>query len=120
MVASQSDSAPLITVFGATGNMGGSTVAHLLASDKPYRIRAITRSPEQAKSKELASKGVEVVKGDFESESELTEAIKGADFVFVRASSGFKHATLSDQHDSSSSTLGPLARRKRKCTLSEP
>ncbi|KAF7974014.1 hypothetical protein HWV62_13521 [Athelia sp. TMB] len=83
MVASQSDSAPLITVFGATGNMGGSTVTHLLASDKPYRIRAITRSPEQAKSKELALKGVEVVKGDFESESELTEAIKGADYVFL-------------------------------------
>lgn len=83
MVATKSTSAPLITVFGATGNMGGSTVNHLMKSDKEYRIRAVSRDPSSGKSKELVKEGVEVVKGDFANDEELNGALKGADYVFV-------------------------------------
>jgi uncharacterized protein YbjT (DUF2867 family) len=54
----------LITVFGATGNQGGSVVRAILADpvlSKEFKIRAITRDPSKPSAKELAAKGVEVV-----------------------------------------------------------
>lgn len=83
MVATNSTSAPLITVFGATGNMGGSTVNHLIKSDKEYRIRAVSRDPSSGKSKELVKQGVEVVKGDIANDEELNGALNDADYVFL-------------------------------------
>lgn len=71
---------------GATGNQGGSVFDHLAASDKPYRLRAITRDPTKPNAEELRKKGGEVVAGDLDDKASIEKAFAGADIVFVRAS----------------------------------
>jgi uncharacterized protein YbjT (DUF2867 family) len=54
----------IITVFGATGNQGGSVVKHLLADSqlsKEFKIRGITRDTSKPAAQGLAKQGVEVV-----------------------------------------------------------
>jgi uncharacterized protein YbjT (DUF2867 family) len=54
----------LITVFGATGNQGGSVIRYILDDaqlSKEFSIRAVTRDPSKPAAKTLAEKGVEVV-----------------------------------------------------------
>jgi uncharacterized protein YbjT (DUF2867 family) len=54
----------LITVFGATGNQGGSVVKQLLSDSKisqEFKIRGITRDTSKPAAQDLANKGVEVV-----------------------------------------------------------
>lgn len=54
----------LITVFGATGNQGGSVIRAIQADpalSKEYKIRGITRDPSKPAAKDLAAKGVDVV-----------------------------------------------------------
>lgn len=54
----------LITVFGATGNQGGSVVKHILADaelSKSFKIRGITRDTSKPAAKALADQGVELV-----------------------------------------------------------
>jgi uncharacterized protein YbjT (DUF2867 family) len=57
----------LITVFGATGNQGGSVVRAILSHpqlSKEWKIRGITRDPTNLKpnAQKLVSEGVEFVK----------------------------------------------------------
>lgn len=55
----------LITVFGATGNQGGSVIKHILDSPQlstEYRIRAVTRDTDKPAARALADQGVEVVR----------------------------------------------------------
>lgn len=55
----------ILTVFGASGNQGGSVIRTVLADptlSKEFRIRAITRDASKGPIKEFASKGVEIVK----------------------------------------------------------
>ena len=68
-----------ILVTGATGQQGGAVARSLLA--KGQKVRMLTRSPEKAR--ELAAKGAEVARGDFEDPESLKEALKGADGVFL-------------------------------------
>jgi uncharacterized protein YbjT (DUF2867 family) len=84
MVASTDSTAPLITVFGATGTQGGSVIDHLISSSKPYRIRAVTRDPSKPSGKKLEEKGCEVVKAEMGNGDQVKEVIEGADIVFVR------------------------------------
>lgn len=54
----------LITVFGATGNQGGSVIKHILEDpqlSKEYRTRGITRDTSKKAAQDLAKQGVEVV-----------------------------------------------------------
>jgi uncharacterized protein YbjT (DUF2867 family) len=54
----------LLTVFGATGNQGGSIIKAVLtdtALSKEFKIRAITRDTSKPAAKALADKGVELV-----------------------------------------------------------
>ena len=54
----------LLTVFGATGNQGGSVVKEVLAHpklSKEFKVRAVTRNPSSAAAQELSRRGVEVV-----------------------------------------------------------
>jgi uncharacterized protein YbjT (DUF2867 family) len=54
----------IFTVFGATGNQGGSVVRHVLDHpelSKTYKIRAITRDVSKPASLALKDKGCEVV-----------------------------------------------------------
>jgi hypothetical protein len=54
----------LLTVFGATGNQGGSVIKAILNDpvlSKEFRIRAVTRDVSKPAAKELVAKGVEVI-----------------------------------------------------------
>lgn len=54
----------LITVFGATGNQGGSVIKHLLADpflSQEFKIRGITRDTSKPAAQALAAKGVETI-----------------------------------------------------------
>lgn len=54
----------LITVFGATGNQGGSVMQAILADpvlSKEYKLRGITRDVSKESAKKLASQGAEMV-----------------------------------------------------------
>lgn len=74
--------AKLITVFGATGNQGGAVARALL--DKGYKVRAVTRNPDNANAKALQGLGAELVQvKDMEDAASLEAAIKGAYGVFL-------------------------------------
>lgn len=100
----------LITVFGATGNQGGSVINAVLADSvvsKEFKIRGITRDPSKPAAQALAAKGVEVVtvsricpgklvsspsnilQADMTSKSSLAEAIKGSHTVFLVTTPNF-------------------------------
>jgi uncharacterized protein YbjT (DUF2867 family) len=72
--------------------VGGSVLTHLLRSDKPYRLRVVTRDPSKPNAKEIASKGVEVVQAEMGKKDELDKAIKYQDYVFVRPPSLLRFA----------------------------
>lgn len=73
----------LLVVFGATGQLGGSVISHVLKSlSGEYRIRGVTRDPTKASAQALGKLGVEVFKGDFLDAKSIKEALKGADVVF--------------------------------------
>lgn len=61
----------IITVFGATGNQGGSVIKHILDDaqlSKEYKIRGITRDPSKKPAQDLIKQGVEVVSVCFPSD----------------------------------------------------
>ena len=54
----------LLTVFGATGNQGGSVIRTILDDpvlSKEFKIRGVTRDAKKQSSKDLEAKGVEMV-----------------------------------------------------------
>ncbi len=76
-----SSSGRTVLVIGATGNQGGGVVEHLLASDH-WQVRGMTRDPESSKTRELAGRGVEMVRGDMDDESSVRAAMDGVYGVF--------------------------------------
>ncbi|GAB4815164.1 hypothetical protein N2152v2_002210 [Parachlorella kessleri] len=74
--------AKVVAVSGATGQQGGATVDALLRLGG-FSVRALTRDPSSNASKELAGKGVEVVRADFDDVESLKSAFQGADAVFA-------------------------------------
>nr|GAT49525.1 predicted protein [Mycena chlorophos] len=85
MTVSPSPTAPLVAVVGATGLQGGSVIAALEASDRPYRIRAFTRDARKAAAQKLAARGVELVELSLtvENAEQVKAAFVGADFIFL-------------------------------------
>ncbi|KAL7939283.1 hypothetical protein V8C35DRAFT_286224 [Trichoderma chlorosporum] len=76
----------ILTVFGATGNQGGSVVEAILADptlSQEFRIRGITRDVNKPAAKRLADKGVELVVADMSSASSVAPAVEGAHTVFL-------------------------------------
>lgn len=69
----------MITVFGATGRVGGQVVRKLLAAGE--RVRALGRSREKLAG--LASLGAEALAGDAHDVGFLTEAFRGSHAVFI-------------------------------------
>jgi uncharacterized protein YbjT (DUF2867 family) len=51
----------VILVSGATGRQGGAVARQLLK--RRFRVRALTRSPEQESARKLADQGAEIVEG---------------------------------------------------------
>jgi uncharacterized protein YbjT (DUF2867 family) len=97
MTITQTNSAPLIAVVGATGAQGGSVIKALSESDKPYRIRGFTRDVTKATSQALKNQGVEIVAVNLvvENREQVYKVFAGADYVFV--SSTFFHNCFAAQ-----------------------
>ncbi|XP_021065206.1 nmrA-like family domain-containing protein 1 isoform X1 [Mus pahari] len=72
----------LVVVFGATGAQGGS-VARALLEDGTFRVRVVTRNPEQGAAKELKQQGAEVVQGDQDDAASMELALAGAHATFI-------------------------------------
>ncbi|KAJ5107712.1 hypothetical protein N7456_004387 [Penicillium angulare] len=76
----------LITVFGATGNQGGSVIRTILNDaklSKEFRVKAVTRDVNKPIALDLAGQGVEVVKGDMSSPEDMSTVISGSHTVFL-------------------------------------
>lgn len=65
-----------ILVTGATGNQGGAVARHLLKSG--YKIRVMTRKPQDAKAGMYKALGAEVIQGDLDDPKSLERALEGA------------------------------------------
>lgn len=85
MTISQDSAAPLIVVVGSTGTQGGSVVDNLAASDKPYRIRGLTRDSSKKQATSLAERGVEVVQCNLtvDNVEGIRKAFQGATYIFI-------------------------------------
>ena len=70
-----------ILVTGATGNQGSAVADKLF--DEGWRVRALTRNPDQPYAKHLAEKGIEVVQGDLNDLGSLDNALDGVCGVFA-------------------------------------
>ncbi|GFF59917.1 nmrA-like family domain-containing protein 1 [Aspergillus udagawae] len=76
----------LITVFGATGNQGGSIINAILADpqlSKEFKIWGITRNTTKKSAQELAKQGIKVISANLGSINSLTTALKGTHTVFL-------------------------------------
>lgn len=81
-----SSSKKIITVFGATGNQGGSILDAILSDSKAsaeFAIRAITRDVTKPKSKALAERGAELATADLNDAESVRKAIKGSYGVYA-------------------------------------
>lgn len=76
----RSNSNRTILVTGATGQQGGATARRLL--DAGFRVRALTRKPEQPAAQALGKQGAEVVQGDLDDRASVERALAGAYGVF--------------------------------------
>ena len=77
--------ANILTIFGATGQQGGSIVDYVINDpelSKQYKVRAITRDLTSSAAQTLLQKGVEVVKADSDDQESLKQAMQGAHTVF--------------------------------------
>jgi uncharacterized protein YbjT (DUF2867 family) len=69
----------IIAVLGATGAQGGGLVRAIVEDgDGEFTARAVTRSPDSERSRELAAMGVEVVGADVDDPTSLKAAFDGA------------------------------------------
>ena len=70
-----------VVVTGATGKQGGAVVKSLL--ERGHEVRAVTRSTDSAKARELANAGVTLVRASLEDTAALTKALEGATSLFA-------------------------------------
>ena len=69
-----------ILVTGITGQQGGATARHLLASG--FKVRGLTRNPQKPATQTLAAAGAEIVAGDYDDRAALDRAVAGVYGVF--------------------------------------
>src|SRR6478735_1263593 len=70
-----------VVVTGGTGKQGGAVVKSLL--ERGHEVRAVTRSTDCAKAKELANAGVTLLRASLEDTAALTKALEGATSLFA-------------------------------------
>ncbi|GKT59845.1 LOW QUALITY PROTEIN: NmrA family transcriptional regulator [Colletotrichum tofieldiae] len=90
----------LLTVFGATGNQGGSVIRAILADpvvSKQFTLRGITRDASKPAAKDLVAKGVEIKTADLSSTNEVAAAIAGSHTVFLVTSPNFFNPSASPE-----------------------
>ncbi|KAF8214034.1 NAD(P)-binding protein [Mycena galopus ATCC 62051] len=85
MTISQDLSAPLVVLVGITGLQGGSVARALIDSDKPYRIRGLTRDASKPAAQSFAAQGVQIVSVSLtvENAANVRKAFEGADIAFT-------------------------------------
>ncbi|KAF5684408.1 nitrogen metabolic regulation nmr [Fusarium circinatum] len=71
-----------IVIIGATGGQGGSVVNSFL-NHPEWRVLGITRNPSSQKSKNLETRGVEVVQADLDDRVSLAKAFQDANVIFA-------------------------------------
>ena len=69
-----------VFVTGATGNLGGAVVRHLLS--KGYRVKALVRNPDSPRAKSLVQENVEIIKGDLNDPASYRNHLQNMDAVF--------------------------------------
>ncbi len=84
----------MITITGATGQLGGMIINELLKQVNAAEITAVARSPEKAAT--LAENGVAIRQGDYEDSSSLVTAFQGADVLMFISNTDF--ARRQQQH----------------------
>ena len=80
----------MIVVLGATGTVGGHVLQALRAQGAP--VRAVTRSQPRADA--LAADGVEAVLADITGPTDLQDALRGADHVFLATPASARQVEL--------------------------
>src|SRR5580693_6285774 len=70
-----------VVVTGGTGKQGGAAAKSLL--ERGHEVRAVTRSTESAKARELANAGATLVGASLEDTAALTKALEGATSLFA-------------------------------------
>src|SRR5216684_7357169 len=70
-----------VVVTGGTGKQGGAVVKSLL--ERGHEVRAVTRSTESVKARELANAGVTLVRASLEDTAALAKALEGATSLFA-------------------------------------
>lgn len=76
----------LLTIFGATGNQGGSVVRTILKTPSlsaKYSLRGVTRDTSKPAAQDLVKQGIEVVRADLDDSASLQKAISGSHGVFA-------------------------------------
>jgi uncharacterized protein YbjT (DUF2867 family) len=72
-----------IAVVGATGAQGGGLVRAILQdNESEYRVRALTRTPDSEKARQLAELGAEVVTADLDDVESLNRAFDGVQAAY--------------------------------------
>jgi uncharacterized protein YbjT (DUF2867 family) len=64
-----------VLVTGATGHQGGAVARELIG--RGYKVRAMTRKPQEEPARKLAALGAEVIEGDMDDEASLGKALRG-------------------------------------------
>ncbi len=70
----------IILVTGATGRQGGAVLSHLLADG--WKVRALTRTPNQPRAQELKRQGAEIFQGDLNMITERDPVFQGLYGIF--------------------------------------
>jgi len=99
MPISQSTSAPLFVVLGATGGQGRSIVRAIEESSTAYRVRAVTRDASKPAAKALETIGCSVVAvSDIGSVEGVRKAFEGADVVFAVTMSDYSEGGIEREY----------------------
>ncbi|KAJ7437090.1 NAD(P)-binding protein [Mycena galericulata] len=85
MTVSKDTSAPLAVLVGITGKQGGSVARALIESDKPYRIRGLTRDATKPVAQAFAAQGVEIISVSLtvDNAAGARQAFEGDDIIFT-------------------------------------
>jgi len=84
--APQSAGKGLILVTGITGQQGGAVAEELLK--RGYPLRGLTREMNKPEAQALASRGIEMVQGDFSDPASIQAAVAGAYGIFLNTPNG--------------------------------